>query len=67
MISVHSGVNVYEFSGEKVPPGNYVLHVEAHWNCDRMVILQFKDLRISVSATDLLEAIKNATNSNRHG
>ena len=49
-------------------PAKPDIKVHAHWNSDRLVVLQLSDEHsVTVSANDLREAIKNATNVNRYG
>lgn len=68
MIHVHNEVKIYEIDDKEIPIGNSKkLHVESHWNSEKMVILMFVDFRITVTASDLQQAISNATNSNRYG
>lgn len=43
------------------------VRVDAHWNDPNLVVLTIGDEQRTVSASDLAAAIKNATNSNRHG
>ena len=41
--------------------------VKSHWNSPKFVHIEFDGKEVTVSATDLIEAIKNAVNTNRYG
>ena len=62
MIDVVNEVKIYKINGEDTGPFETRLKVESHWNSCNFVVLNFKDTRITVTADDLLAAIKNATN-----
>jgi len=57
-------IKVYEINGKDTEiPFETRLYVESHWTSScKFVVLNFKDMSITVAANDLLEAIKNATN-----
>ena len=38
------------------------LHISSHWNYHNFVVIRYGDTKITVSAEDLIKAIKNATN-----
>ena len=65
MIKVNSEVNIQEDRGQEVTLGNRRLHVESHWNRNEWVVLTIGDERVTVDASDLEAAIKNARNSAR--
>lgn len=74
MIKSDNEVDVYEINGQEqktqVGSSHPRIHVKSHWNLDRMVIIQWhgdSGEEITVNASDLTAAIKNATNTNRHG
>ena len=63
MIDVVNEVKIYEINGEDTKcPFETRLKVISHWNSHNFVVLNFKDTCITVTADDLLTAIKNATN-----
>ena len=67
MIHVENEVTVREISGKEVPLGSYNLRIESHWNKNNAVVLTYDNVRLTVLATDLQQAIVNATKSNRFG
>ena len=70
MISVHSKVTVLEVQNKAIDLigiGGKDLLVESHWNDNKLVVLTLDDVTLTVCATDLQQAISNATNSNRFG
>lgn len=66
-IAVINEVNIYEKDNVSVKVGeaDRVLIVKSDWNCDRLVHLEYKDMKISLSAIELKTAIDNATNISR--
>ena len=66
MIKVVNRLKVYEVNGKENTEEEERLEVESHWNIDRFVVLKINDaVKITVSANDLIAAIKNATNTNK--
>lgn len=64
MIKVQNRVTVYEINEKDTTTSE--LMVFSHWNDPNRIILQFdQDKRYTVLASDIIEAIKNAQNSNR--
>lgn len=43
------------------------VRVHSHWNDPDLVVLVIGDEKRTVSASDLIAAVKNASNTNRHG
>ena len=66
-IKVINEVNIYNKNGVEVHVGesNNTLIVKSDWNEDTTVHLEYKDMKISLSAEDLKTAIDNATNTSR--
>nr|DAM52186.1 MAG TPA: hypothetical protein [Caudoviricetes sp.] len=46
---------------------NTPVRVHSHWNDPDLVVLNIGDEKRTVSASDLIAAVKNASNTNRHG
>lgn len=74
MINSDNTVDIYEINGQeqrpKVGSPHPQIHVRSHWNMDRMVVIKWhgdSGEEVTVNANDLMAAIKNATNTNRHG
>jgi len=69
MIEVKNYVELYELNGKSltgIRSDKTSLLVESHWNRNEFVILKIGDNdSFTVSASDLISAINNATNSNR--
>ncbi len=66
VIKVSNAVTVYEVDGTErndVPPPT--ITVESHWNRNTLVVLQANGKRLTVSADDIMAAIRNATNTAR--
>ena len=71
MINVRNEIKVYELHGR--PVDDTVLSatiiplffVASHWNENSKVIITLGGEMVTVVASDLIAAIKNATNSNR--
>lgn len=63
-VKVRSDIQVYEIDGTEVTVGlpDQIMTVESHWNRNEMVILSFGERKVTISASDLEKAIKNATN-----
>lgn len=61
MISVSSEVPALDDT-QKLP-----VRVHSHWNDPSLVVLNVGDEKRTVSASDLIAAVKNASNTNRHG
>jgi hypothetical protein len=67
MIKVRSEVSVYEVNGkEQAGLSRPKIAIESHWNRDALVTICIGDESVTVVATDLLAAIKNACNSARY-
>ena len=66
-IKVNSAVPIQERSGELVEtPIKDCLRVASHWNRSEWVILHLADaMTITVAASDLVAAIKNAQNTSK--
>lgn len=62
MIKVTSELPTYD------EPAKPSIRVHAHWNNPKLVVVWFGDeQQRTVAASDLIAAINNATNTNRHG
>lgn len=46
---------------------NTPVRVHSHWNDPNLVVLIIGDEKRTVSAKDIIAAVNNATNINRHG
>ena len=67
MIDVNSKVRVYEVNGKEVEIGKTKsISVSSHWNYSNWVVLKVGNRRLTVVARDLIEAIKNATNTAKY-
>lgn len=77
MIAVTNRLPVYEVDGKRVESSTDedcpVLRVASHWNEDSKVVIDLapegegnEHHKVTVSARDLLAAVNNATNINRH-
>ena len=66
MIEVKQSIQIYEKNGSECK-ANECLGVNSHWNRNCMVILVVDGKEFGVLASDLIHAVKNAQNSNRHG
>ena len=64
-IEVKQEIKVYEVDDVEVIAGKIVkLGVDSHWSNNEFVILQYgKNQSVTVKASDLSDAIKNATNT----
>lgn len=66
MISkIETRIRTYEIAGKEITglhKDSDDLIVEAHWNQNRLVLLEFQGKQITVDADDLKRAIQNATN-----
>ena len=68
MIEVKQSIKVYEKNGSECEANKcFSIGVNSHWNRDRMVILAVEGEEFGVLASDLINAIKNAQNTNRNG
>ena len=70
MIRVHSEVTVLEVQNNEIDlieTGEKVVGVKSHWNNNKLVVLTFDNVTLTVRAKDLTDAVQNATNSNRFG
>jgi len=65
MIKVTSEVQCYEVNGQECTGPR--VRVDSHWNRDAMVVLDIDGKRYTVSASDLIAALHNATNTACHG
>lgn len=43
------------------------VRVHSHWNRADMVVIEIADKKVTVAASDINAAVKNATNTARHG
>jgi len=60
-------VPVYEVDGQRVEGiESPKFTVASHWNEESKVVLEFGGKSITVTARDLLAAVTNAVNNNRH-
>lgn len=69
MIKVRSEIRIYEYN-DKEYNGPDIISTLSHWNRNELVTLEIPDdqnetFRITVSASDLMNAIKNARNTGR--
>ena len=63
-VEVHQKIEVYEVDGIDVPIGqSKKLEVNSHWNRAEFVVMKFGKTSFTVSATNLSNAIRNATNT----
>lgn len=69
MITNTNKLPIYEINGTDVPPGakDAEIEVASHWNESSKVVLVVDGKRLTVVASDLGAAIRNATNTARHG
>ncbi len=68
MIKTESTVQVCETNGKDTTGlERPTLVVSSHWNRDTLAVISFpgSDVKLTVSADDLVAAIKNATNTSR--
>ena len=71
MIKVSNEVTVYELCGTPTDSSRLLatiiplFTVESHWNEREKVVITIGGETVTVVASDLIAAIKNATNSNR--
>jgi len=63
-IKVSCRVDLYSVSTDSAK-GSILVH--SHWNDDNKVEIEIEDKRFCVSGYDLIEAIRNAINTNRYG
>jgi len=63
MIKVTNEVQTYNDDGKITVP----IKVHNHWNEDRAVELEIDGKSYKVYKSDMIAAIENATNTNRHG
>jgi hypothetical protein len=63
MIRVESVVTVYEVDGKLVPPMKESISIRSHTDNHRWVVLQVDGKKITVNASDLEAAIRNAQNT----
>lgn len=64
---IETRLRTYEVNGEEVkglPNDADDLLVQAHWNRNEMVVIDFHGRNVTVAADDLRRAIVNATNHN---
>ena len=63
-VEVKQKIEVYEINDEDVPIGKTeTMSVDSHWNRDEFVVLGFRGKRLTVTASNLQDAIRNATNT----
>jgi hypothetical protein len=65
MLTIETRIDAIEIDGKDVeglPEEENQLCVKAHWNVNRFVVLEFQGKSVTVSASQLLKAISNATN-----
>lgn len=64
MIKVESEIEVYEVDGIDTKPGNdgEKVYVMSHWNRRELIVLKYKEKKLTILACDLINAINNATN-----
>jgi hypothetical protein len=68
MIKVINEVEPYEINGNElheVKSKKQLLMVESHWNRREFVVLTFGDINLTVKASDVIQAVNNASNSNK--
>jgi hypothetical protein len=62
-VNVSCEISVYEVNGQEVKgAGLPKMKVKSHWSMPSKVLLQMGDHQCTVLASDLLTAVKNATN-----
>ena len=65
MMKIDTRIDPYEINDEEVtglPKETDQLVVRSHWNMNSLVILEFKGKSVTVSASQLKQAIQNAIN-----
>ena len=66
MIEVFNKVKIYEINGEDTNYNdNTILVVKSNWIDDKRIIIEYNGMELTVVASDLQDAIKNATNTSR--
>jgi hypothetical protein len=63
MIKVSNAISVYEVDGKEAISDGPTIEVRSHWSRQSMVVLKVNGQSLTVIATDLEAAIRNATNS----
>ena len=66
MIKVKNEIKVYEIDNKKVDWQKNSIQVVSHWNEENKIVLVIDEKSYTVSANDLVTAIKNAQNINRY-
>ena len=67
MIKVCSMITLVELDGKEMPVGGPTVGIHSHWNRSQLIILEIDGKRFTVSADDLVAAIRNAQNTNGRG
>ena len=65
MLTIETRIDPLEIDGEDVPAlpqDKDSLRVKAHWNINRLIVLEWRGNKITVAAEQLQKAIQNATN-----
>lgn len=66
MIEVINKVRIYEVDGKETNYGdNDVLVVKSNWGYATRIVIEYNGVELTVVASDLQDAIKNATNTAR--
>ncbi len=68
MIEVENKVELYELNGDEISGiDRPTITVKSHWNDDDFVIIVIDNKEYTVAENDIITAIKNACNINKHG
>ena len=62
-MKVKNEITIYEVDDTEVPIGKHrLMYILSHWNRNTLVVIKIGKYTYTVSKSDLLNAIENATN-----
>lgn len=61
-MNVETKLDIHEINGKDCESNEETLSIKNHWNVRKWIILEYKNIELTVNAYDLEKAIQNATN-----